>query len=227
MKNKKIKLTILFIWILICALFGYFSPTLPVVKEIFAVKKVTVLGTNKFKKEDIKRIFEKENWFFLNKEKVREELLKYNFVKDVKIDRLFVGSVDLVILERKPFALIYHKGKRYIIDDEGVPIDINYYKDIDINSLPKLIYNDSRISPEKLKKINKINKSFSKIFKIKKYIADKSQISCVLENDKVIIFSTEDLDKSIRRGKIFFKNKDINEFSYINLSFESMIVVRR
>ncbi|ACO04154.1 MAG TPA: hypothetical protein DEP48_06415 [Persephonella sp.] len=227
MKTGRIKIFILSVWILICALFGYFSPTIPVVKEIFSVKKVTVLGTDKFKKEDIKRIFEKENWFFLNKEKVREELLKYNFVKEVQINRLFVGSVDLVILERKPFAVIYHRGKKQVIDEDGIPIDMRYYRDVNISHLPKVIYNDNSIRSEKLRKIKKINENFSKIFKVKKYIVNKSQISCVLENDKTVVFSTEDLDKSIRRGKIFFKNRDINEFSYINLSFESMIVVRR
>ncbi|WP_457621299.1 cell division protein FtsQ/DivIB [Persephonella sp.] len=223
----KIKITILSVWITICALFGYFSPTIPVVKEIFAVKKVTVLGTDKFKKEDIKRIFEKENWFFLNKEKVREELLKYNFVKDVKINRLFVGVVDLIILERKPFAVLYHRGKKQVIDEDGVPIDMRYYRDINTDQLPKVIYNDSSVSPDKLRKIKKINENFSKIFKVKKYVVNKSQISCLLENDRTVVFSTEDLDKSIRRGKIFFKKKNINDFSYINLSFESMIVVRR
>ncbi len=227
MKTGKIKILILSVWIFICALFGYFSPTIPVVKEIFSVKKVTVLGTDKFKKEDIKKIFERENWFFLNKEKVKEELLKYNFVKEVQINRLFVGSVDLVILERRPFAVIYHKGEKKVIDEDGIPIDLKYYKNIDISNLPKIIYNDNNIYSEKLRKIKKINENFSKIFKVKKYIVNKSQISCIIENNKIVVFSTEDLDKSIRRGKIFFKNKDISKFSYINLSFESMIVVRR
>ncbi|WP_456400635.1 cell division protein FtsQ/DivIB [Persephonella sp.] len=227
MKTKKVKYLILASWIAICALFGYFSPTLPVVKEIFSVKKVTVLGTDKFQKEDIKRIFERENWFFLNKDKVREELLKYNFVKEVQINRLFVGSVNLIILERKPFAVLYHKGTKKIIDEDGNKIETKFYPDINISILPKVIYNDKSINPEKLRKIKKINENFSKIFNVKKYIVNKSQITCVLDGGRTVVFSTEDLDKSIRRGKIFFSRKNINDFSYINLSFESMIVVRR
>ncbi len=224
--NKKIKIIIASFWIILCALFGLFSPTIPFVKEIFEIRKVNVKGTDKFSEKDIRKIFEKQNWFFMDKDEIKKQLKRFNFVKKVEINRLFVGNIDLIVLERQPFAYLYYKKNRYVIDDEGVKLDPAYYK-IKKQKLPVLIYNDKTIDKNKLKKVRLIKESFKDLLDIRKFYIYKSQIACVTKDGKNIVFSIEDLDKSIHRAKIFIKKEGIKQFSYLNFSFESMVVVRR
>ncbi|WP_456465941.1 cell division protein FtsQ/DivIB [Persephonella sp.] len=225
--SKKIKIIIASFWILLCALFGLFSPTIPFVKEIFEIKKVNVKGTDKFTEKDIRKIFEKQNWFFIDKDEIKKQLKEFNFVKEVEINRLFVGEVDIIVLERQPFAYLYYKKKRYIIDDEGVKLDPAYYKLNKKQKIPVLIYNDKTLDKNKLKKVRLIKESFKDLLNIRKFYIYKSQIACTTQDGKNIIFSIEDLEKSIHRAKIFIKKEGFKQFSYLNFSFESMVVVRR
>ncbi|MBK3331511.1 FtsQ-type POTRA domain-containing protein [Persephonella atlantica] len=225
MKSKKTKLLVAGIWITICASFGFFSPTIPFVKEFFEIKKVYVKGTDKFSKQDIKKIFERENWFFINKNEIKRQLKDFNFVKDVEINRLFVGSIDLIVLERRPFAVLHHRNRTYLIDEEGVKLSQKYYKIR--KELPQLYYNDQKISKEKLKKISLLKEEFRGRLKFKKFYIYKSQIACKTEDGKDIIFSIEDIEKSIERAKIFLKKAGIDQFRYLNFSFEHMVIARR
>jgi len=227
MKSKKIKLLVGGIWIGLCALFGLFSPTIPFVKELFEIKRVNVKGTDKFTEKDIRKIFEKENWFFINKEEVKRQLKQFNFVKKVEVNRLFVGDIDLIVMERKPFAYLQYKNRKYLIDDEGVRLKLKYYKLNKNQKLPILIYNDKTIDKNKLQKVNLIKRNFEGKINFKKFLINKSQIACVTDNGRVIIFSTEDIGKSIRRAKIFMKKVGFQNFKVLNFSFESMVVTRR
>jgi cell division protein FtsQ len=226
-KYKKIKYFLVFLWLFVCSIFGYFAPTIPVVKKIVEIKEVNVYGTDKLKKEDLKKIFSSQNWFFLKTDKIEKELKSYPFVKDVYIERLFVGKVNLKILERKPFAVLKFKNKKYIIDNDGIILNREFYNKKEIKNLKVyVVLNDKKFNKERLKEIYKIYNTFNKL-KIKKYIVNMSQITCVLDDNKVLVFSTEDLDKSIRRAMVFLKKKDINKFSYLNFSFDSIVVARR
>ncbi|WP_456381758.1 cell division protein FtsQ/DivIB [Persephonella sp.] len=227
MGNKKLKILFASFWIVLCALFGLFSPTIPFVKELFEIKKVNVKGTDKFTKEDIKRVFEKENWFFIDKDQIKKELMEFNFVKNVEINRLFVGNVDLIVMERKPFAYLQYRNRKYLIDDEGVKLDPKYYKVNKNQKLPVLIYNDKSIDKNKLQKVNLIKESFKDILQFEKFFINKSQIACITNQGQTVIFSTEDLEKSIRRAKTFIKKVGLQDFKVLNFSFESMVVTRR
>ncbi|WP_457638939.1 cell division protein FtsQ/DivIB [Persephonella sp.] len=225
MRNKKLKLALAGLWITLCALFGLFSPTIPFIKEVFEIRKVNVKGTDKFTEKDIRQLFERENWFFLNRKHIENRLRQFNFVKNVEIKRMFVGNIDLVVEERKPFAYIQFKKKKYLIDDEGIQLSPKYYKPD--KNLPVLIYNDKTIDKNKLKKVNLIKESFGSLLRFNKFYINKSQIACITENGRTFIFSTEDLEKSIKRAKTFIKKVGLKDYRVLNFSFESMVVTRR
>ncbi len=224
--KKKVKILLFSAWIFFCAVFGYFAPTLPVVKDFFAIKKVNVIGTDKFTKKDIENIFSKENWFFLNTDRIKKELKKYNFVKEVKIDRYFVGNVDLTVLERKPFAYLVYRGKKIMIDEDGTHLDERYFPKKKYKNLPIIVYNDISIKNDKFLKVKKIYETLEG-FKVKKYLISKSQISCVLDSGKILVFNIFDLDEGLEKAKIFINKVSLNDFKYIDFSFDSMVVTRR
>ncbi len=224
--NKKLKIVLFTAWLVFCAIFGYFAPTIPFIKEIFTIKKVNVIGTDKFTKEDIEKVFSKENWFFLNTDRVKEELKKYSFVKEVKIDRYFVGNINVTVLERKPFAYLIYKGKKLLIDEDGYPLDQKYFSTKKYKNIPVIVYNDKSLKNDKFPKVKKIFETFENL-KFKKYVINKSQIACILNSGNILMFSMFNLDENLEKAKIFLENKNIKDFKYVDFSFDSMVVTRR
>ncbi|NPA54567.1 MAG: FtsQ-type POTRA domain-containing protein [Aquificae bacterium] len=224
--DRRLKIFLFSAWLILCAVFGYFAPTIPMIRDFFAIKKVNVIGTDKFKKEDIEDIFSRENWFFLNTERIENQLKRYNFVKEVKIDRYFVGNINLTILERKPFAFLLHKGKRVLIDEDGVKLSKKYFNPKNYKNLPVIIYNDKSLINDNFSKVRKIYEAL-KGLKFKKYVISHSQIACVLEDKKILMFNILDIDENLEKAKLFISQKNINDYRYIDFSFDSMVVTRR
>jgi cell division protein FtsQ len=224
--DKKIKIIIFSAWLMFCAIFGYFAPTIPVVRDFFAIKKVNVIGTDKFTKEDIEKIFSRENWFFLDTDRIKSQLKTYNFVKEVKINRYFVGNIDLTILERKPFAFLIYKGKKILIDEDGKELSKKYFNVKSYKNLPVIIYNDKSLVNDKFPKVKKIFETLKNL-KFKKYVITNSQIVCISEGEKMLVFNILDLEESLEKAKFFIAKKGVKDFKYIDFSFDSMVVTRR
>ncbi len=224
--DKKLKIILFSAWLTFCAVFGYFAPTIPLIRDFFAIKKVNVIGTDKFTKEDIEKVFSKENWFFLNTDRIKAQLKEYNFVKEVKIDRYFVGNIDLTILERKPFAFLLYKGKKILIDEDGKKLSKKYFDSKNYKNLPVIIYNDKSLVNDKFPKVKKIFETL-KDLKFKKYVISRSQIACISETGKIFVFNILDLDENLDKAKLFLAKRGIKDFRYIDFSFDSMVVTRR
>jgi len=75
------KLGLFSVWLILCALLGYYAPTLPIVKDIAGIKKVKVIGTDKLSENDLKNIFKTENWIFISEDRLKEKLKNINLLK--------------------------------------------------------------------------------------------------------------------------------------------------
>jgi cell division protein FtsQ len=217
------KLGLFSAWIILCALLGYYAPTLPIVKDIVAIKKVNVVGTDKLSENDLKNIFKTENWIFVSEDRLKEKLKKYQFIKDIKILKPNLGEITMVVEEKKPFANIIQGSKVFTVDEEG-----NLYE-TDISNLLNLVniyYNDSEFQKSDVLKIKKIMENF-KDYQLSKFIIQKSQIAAETGDGKILVFSKDELDDSINKAKIFLANKNLNDYTYLNFSFDEMVIVKK
>jgi len=200
------KLGLFSVWLILCALLGYYAPTLPIVKDIVAIKKVNVVGTDK-----------------LSENRLREKLKKYQFIKDIKILKPNLGEITMVVEEKKSFANIIQSSKVFTVDEEG-----NLYE-TDISNLLNLVniyYNDSEFQKSDVLKIKKIMENF-KDYQLSKFIIQKSQIAAETSDGKILVFSKDDLDDSLNKAKIFLANKNIKDYTYLNFSFDEMVIVKK
>jgi cell division protein FtsQ len=217
------KLGLFSAWIILCALLGYYAPTLPIVKDIVAIKKVNVVGTDKLSENDLKNIFKTENWIFVSEDRLKEKLKKYQFIKDIKILKPNLGEITMVVEEKKLFANIIQGSKVFTVDEEG-----NLYE-TDISNLLNLVniyYNDSEFQKSDVLKIKKIMENF-KDYQLSKFIIQKSQIAAETGDGKILVFSKDELDDSINKAKIFLANKNLNDYTYLNFSFDEMVIVKK
>ena len=229
LKSKKV---LIILWLIVCALLGFYLPKIPIVQnlayELIGIKEVNIVSDTNIPERDIKEALKGQTWLFFDEKKLKEILkIKFSFIKDIEVIKNDWGKLTIKIVRRTPFALISFKGKKLLIDENGNFLDEKYYPDLKKDNVVYIIYNDIDIDSSKLEKVKKLKERFSRKFKIKKYIIYKSQISCVLDSGKSLVFSTEDFDRNLKKAEKFLEKQSIEGFSYINFSFNSMVVVRR
>jgi len=141
----------------------------------------------------------------------------------VKILKPKLGEITMMVEEKKPFANIIQGSKVFTVDEEG-----SIYE-TDISNLPNLVniyYNDSEFQKIDILKIKKIMKNF-KDYKLTKFIIQKSQIAAETSNRKILVFSKDELDDSLNKAKIFLANKNIKNYTYLNFSFDEMVIGKK
>ncbi|RUM49773.1 MAG: hypothetical protein DSY47_02960 [Hydrogenothermus sp.] len=223
-KNKKYIIGLLFL--IVCSVLGIQLAKTPQIKKLIQIKVVKVKGTDRLTKEDVSKIFQNQNWFFLNEKEIEEKMKEeFPFIKNIKLQRLFVNEVRLLVLEREPFAVLKTNKGKYIIDDEGFVL--KYYK-LENEKYPVVIYKDKKINPEKVSALMDIYTKVSKFYKPPvKFVVNGRKISCITGDDKIFVFDFLNYKKELEKFQVFAKKVNINQYKYMDFSFDSMVVSRR
>jgi cell division septal protein FtsQ len=212
-------------------------------KNIYAVNAINIQGTNFFDKSIIEEKNQKiisNNILRSDLKKYKEEILELDHIKDCKISRQFPSTVNIVIYEREPIALI-NSDELIILDSEGVCLPVEYC-DLSLPILsnfktnPELYPKGFRtasnnvITSVKLMKYTKDN--YSKIYKISEFVFNEdSEYEVILKNGKTRIM----LGKNKLSTKIKYLNsfdqafdgaKEITDYRYIDLRFNKQVIVK-
>ncbi len=95
-------------------------------KAGFEVKRVEVTGMNRVNQLKVYEIVlsEKDRAMpLVDVDKIREDLLKYGWIKDVRVSRRLPDMLVVEITERKPTAVWQRENKLALIDGEGVVLE--------------------------------------------------------------------------------------------------------
>ncbi len=95
-------------------------------KAGFEVKRVEVTGMNRVNQLKVYEIVlsEKDRAMpLVDVDKIREDLLKYGWIKDVRVSRRLPDMLVVEITERKPTAVWQREDKLALIDGEGVVLE--------------------------------------------------------------------------------------------------------
>ena len=213
-------------------------------KNIYGVNATNIQGTNFFDKSIIEEKNQKiisNNILRSDLKKYKEEILELDHIKDCKISRQFPSTVNIVIYEREPIALI-NSDELIILDSEGFCLPVEYC-DLSLPILsnfktnPELYPKGFRtasnnvITSVKLMKYTKDN--YSKIYdKISEFVFNEdSEYEVILKNGKTRIM----LGKNKLSTKIKYLNsfdqafdgaKEITDYRYIDLRFNKQVIVK-
>lgn len=158
----------------------------------FHIYRVEIVGNNALDAKEIlylTKIKPKDYLVFINSNDIKNRLEKLPKIKKVEIYREFPYSLSLKITERKPEVLLHNKMKFYVLDKEGVVIDIveNLCKGIPFVSgvnLKKISSGDI-IKEKQIEQIMKILKFSKKILPLKIFkisFENKNKIFVYLNN---------------------------------------------
>ncbi len=107
-----------------------------IINSNFYIQKIEIedneiVDTDKIKKK--LNFLYRENLFFLNIKDIEKNLLSEAFIESFSIKKIYPNTLRLIIVEKKPIAILQNKKKRFYISDKGNLInftDIDIYKDL-------------------------------------------------------------------------------------------------
>ena len=146
-----------------------------------------------------------ENLLFLNIKDVAENLKNETFIESFSIKKIYPNTLKLIIVEKKPIAVLQNKKKKFYISDKGSIIN---YREIEkYTNLPTVfgngenfysLYNDLKNIQFPLEKI----KSY--------YFFESGRWDLVMYDDKVIKLPNQDYLFSLKN---FMKSKNNRNFN--------------
>lgn len=225
---RKYFLTI--VWLTLCAVFGYYAPTLPVVRDYVAIKEVVIKGTQKLSEEDVKYLFRNENWFFVSESSILEKATqRYPFIESLQLRKPYFGMLEVEVKERKPYGIVRVMNSKmvYIVDEKGFLIkDTSFYSERELSNLKLIMVDNLQIALNVLKYIKSIEHNSGGL-EFKEFIIRASTLSAITSDSKIVVLSTENIEDSLNKLRIFARKQSIKDFSYLNFSFDSMVIVKK
>lgn len=95
--------------------------------DFFTIKQVEIVGNSYLTKEllleqggvaDYRNLFAVKSW------EIEKKLKQIPQVKEAKVEKIFPGSLQILIEERRPFALVEVGGYTFWVDSEGVALPV-------------------------------------------------------------------------------------------------------
>ncbi|MGM0365759.1 MAG: cell division protein FtsQ/DivIB [Actinomycetota bacterium] len=97
--------------------------------DYFKIKEIDIRGNEHYTREELMyhlSEYRGENIFEVDKKMVEDTLLSDLFwLKSVDLKKVFPDHVNITLVERKPYIRAYYKGEYFLLDREGVVLDMN------------------------------------------------------------------------------------------------------
>tara|TARA_B100000427_G_scaffold136590_1_gene113536 strand:- start:1250 stop:1999 length:750 start_codon:yes stop_codon:yes gene_type:complete len=241
---KRIYLEITFFILGIGALI-FLSVQWAVFNEIFMIKNVQINGAQYF--DDIsldsyKNEIKDNHIIFFDLKTYKNQIESLAYVRDCKISRTFPETVNIVIYEREPLAII-NSTDLIMLDVDGICLPVEEYGTISLPILSNFKTNEELYpAGEKTKSSNVIKsidiikyskRNFNRLYEdISEFVFnDSNEYEIILKNGNTkILLGANNIFKKIDYLKAFDEalpdNKNFNVYKYIDLRYKDQIVVR-
>ncbi len=126
-------------------LLGLLSGTIYVLyfTNFFVLQKIVVKGNRRVETREIIELTQLkggERLFRIPLKKIRNRILTNSYIEDVIVARRLPDTLEIIVKEREPLALLKSKGRLYLVDAKGViigeslPQDKNLYPVVEIKN---------------------------------------------------------------------------------------------
>ncbi len=111
--------------------------------DFFVLQRIVVENNQRVSKKEIIKLTGLkggERLFRIPLKEIRDRILINNYIEDVVLARRLPDTLEVIVKERKPLALIKTKGKLYLVDAKGViigealPQDKNFYPVLELKN---------------------------------------------------------------------------------------------
>ena len=162
----------------------------------------------------------KENLFFLNIKDIEKNLKSETFIESFSIKKIYPNTLKLIIVEKKPIAILQNKKKKFYISNKG---DLINFVDIEIyNDLPTVFGNGESFYSlyQDLKNIKfplETIKSF--------YFFESGRWDLVMDDDKLIKLPTENYLSSLKNFMLSKTNSNFNNYKIFDYRIKDQLIL--
>ncbi len=107
-----------------------------IINSNFTIQKIEIEGNSILNSDEIVEklnFLYTENLFFLNLKDIEKNLKNETFIESFSVKKIYLNTLKIRIVEKKPIAILQNKKKKFYISDKGDFIDfrdIERYRDL-------------------------------------------------------------------------------------------------
>ena len=187
------------------------------------IQKIKIENNSIIRSDKIKEklsFLYRENLFFLNIKDIEKNLLSEAFIESFSIKKIYPNTLKLIIVEKKPIAILQNKKKKYYISNKGSLID---FRDLEIyNNLPTVFgnKNDFYSLYEDLQTI-KFPLSMIKSF----YFFESGRWDLAMHDDKMIKLPIKDYLVSLKNYMESRNNSNFNNYRIFDYRIKDQLIL--
>ena len=182
------------------------------------IENNSVIDSDKIKKK-LSFLYE-ENLFFLNIDDIKENLKDEIFIESFSIKKIYPNKIKLIIVEKKPIAILHNKKKKFYISDKG---DLIEFINLEIyNDLPTVFGNGENFYSlfQDLQNIRfplEMIKSF--------YFFESGRWDLVMDDDKIIKLPIKDYLVSLKNYMESKKNRNFDKYKIFDYRINDQLIL--
>ncbi len=217
-----------FIWLFIFVFLSTYSLNSVQKKKIsiFSIENINIDGIvnvneTKFKNK-INKFFG-ESLFFFNSKELKKIASEFNFIKEIKIKKIYPDTLNIILKENEPIAILIENNRKILLLEMGNTIS-NYRADKTIN-LPLVSGKNAKKNFYNFyETLKKVNFDTELIEEFKYFSIDRWDI--ILKNGKIIKLPTERFESSIEKFISIYDKDNFNNFKIFDLRINGQLILK-
>ena len=182
------------------------------------IENNSILSTKKIL-ERVSFLYE-ENLFFLNNKDIEANLKYENFIESFSVKKIYPNTLKLIVVEKKPIAILQHKKKKFYISDKG---DFIIFENIEkYSDLPTVFGNGQNFYSfyqdlQNIKFPLKMIKSF--------YFFDSGRWDLIMHDSKMIKLPMKNYLLSLENFMRTKNNNSFNSYKIFDYRIENQLIL--
>jgi len=218
MKKSLLGLVILFI------LLTTYTPKFNfIINSNLYIQKIKIENNSIIRSDKIKEklsFLYRENLFFLNIKDIEENLKSETFIESFSIKKIYPNTLKLIIVEKKPIAILNNKKKKFYISDKGHLISFINIKRY--NDLPTVFGNGRNFYSlyqdlQNIKFPLEMIKSF--------YFFESGRWDLIMNDDKVIKLPITNYLSSLKNFMLSKSNNNFNNYKIFDYRIKDQLIL--
>ena len=187
------------------------------------IQKIKVENNSILKANDIKKklnFLYKENLFFLNVEDIESNLKSETFIESFSIKKIYPSTLKLIIVEKKPIAILHNKKKIFYISDKGNLInflDIERYDDL------PTVFGNERDFYSLYKELQNIKFPLQMIKTF--YFFESGRWDLIIRDNKVIKLPVLNYLDSLQNFMLLKKNSNFHDYKIFDYRIKNQLIL--
>ena len=193
------------------------------VNSDFSIKKIDIEGNYILNSEEIVQRLNfvyRESLFFLNLKKIEENLKNETFIESFILKKIYPSTLKIIIIEKKPIAVLQNKKKKFYISNKGDFID---FQDIAVYKDLPTVFGNGKFFYSLYQDLQNIKFPLEKIKSF--YFFESGRWDLVMDDDKIIKLPIKDYLVSLKNYMESKKNSNFDKYKIFDYRINDQLIL--